>query len=227
MEIVTALLGREWFPFGQTGIVIAGFGNKEIFPSLHEIIVSEVIDGSLKYKKSRTQIIRRVGTTARIVAFAQREMVHAFMEGIAPNYRHELRKYLSTMFSQYPQRLLKSIPTVPKATVNKILPKLQAIGQTMLSNFEKQMDDFRRLNHIDPVLRAVNFLSKDMLAEVAEALVNLTSFKRRISLENETVGGPIDVAVISRGDGFIWIKRKHYFRPELNQHFLTNYRRRR
>jgi len=53
--------------------------------------------------------------------------------------------------------------------------------------------------------------------------VNLTSFKRRISLQAETVGGPIDVAVISKGDGFIWIKRKHYFKPELNQAFFSNY----
>ncbi len=39
----------------------------------------------------------------------------------------------------------------------------------------------------------------------------------------ETVGGPIDVVVISKGDGFVWIKRKHYFKPELNPHFFSNY----
>lgn len=37
------------------------------------------------------------------------------------------------------------------------------------------------------------------------------------------VGGPIDVAVISKGDGLIWIKRKHYFDRDLNQHFFSNY----
>jgi hypothetical protein len=58
---------------------------------------------------------------------------------------------------------------------------------------------------------------------MAEALVNLTSFKRRITAVAETVGGPIDVAVISKGDGFIWIRRKHYFKPELNHHFFSNY----
>jgi len=47
--------------------------------------------------------------------------------------------------------------------------------------------------------------------------------KRRWSLEWETVGGPIDVAVISKGDGFIWIKRKHYLRPELNPQFFEKY----
>ena len=31
---------------------------------------------------------------------------------------------------------------------------------------------------------------------------------------------PIDVAVISKGDGFIWIRRKHYFNAELNPSFF-------
>lgn len=45
---------------------------------------------------------------------------------------------------------------------------------------------------------------------MAEGMINLTSFKRRLVLDNfsETVGGPIDIAFISKGDGFIWIKRK-------------------
>ena len=70
----------------------------------------------------------------------------------------------------------------------------------------------------------VNALPKDELAAMAEALVNLTAFKRRLTGTLETVGGPIDVAVISKGDGLVWVKRKHYFPKELNPHFFTNYR---
>jgi hypothetical protein len=58
---------------------------------------------------------------------------------------------------------------------------------------------------------------------MAESLVNLTSFKRKVTMESETVAGPIDVALITKGDGFIWIKRKHYFKAELNPQFLANY----
>jgi len=69
----------------------------------------------------------------------------------------------------------------------------------------------------------VEVLPKDELAAMAEALVHLTAFKRKMNVGMETVGGPIDVAVISKGDGFVWVKRKHYFPAELNQHFFTNY----
>ena len=69
----------------------------------------------------------------------------------------------------------------------------------------------------------VTHLPKDELAAMAESLVRLTSFKRRVSVEAERVAEPIDVAVISKGDGFIWIKRKHYFQRELNPQFFANY----
>ena len=61
------------------------------------------------------------------------------------------------------------------------------------------------------------------LAQVASTLVGLSSFEQQLSLESETVRGPVDVAVVSKGDGFIWIDRKHYFRKELNDHFFQSY----
>ncbi len=50
--------------------------------------------------------------------------------------------------------------------------------------------------------------------------VTLTSLKRKVSLQAETVGGPVDVAVLSKRDGFVWIRRKQYFKEELNQHMV-------
>lgn len=50
--------------------------------------------------------------------------------------------------------------------------------------------------------------------------MNLKSFKRRVTPTAETIGGPVDVAVISKGDGLVWLKRKHYFPPELNPRYF-------
>jgi hypothetical protein len=44
-----------------------------------------------------------------------------------------------------------------------------------------------------------------------------------VSRDADTVGGPIDVVVISKGDGFVWLKRKQYFRADLNPHFIAGY----
>ena len=72
-------------------------------------------------------------------------------------------------------------------------------------------------------MASVASLSKEDLAELAESLIYLTYLKRRMSGSEESVGGPIDVAIITKGDGFIWIKRKHYFDIKLNQDFTLKY----
>jgi hypothetical protein len=53
--------------------------------------------------------------------------------------------------------------------------------------------------------------------------INLAKFFVDLSIEytkyvpgSNTVGGPVDVAGISRHEGFKWIERKHYYPPELN-----------
>ena len=86
----------------------------------------------------------------------------------------------------------------------------------MTKEFSKNMQEFAEEHFTDDTIEAVARLSKNELALMAEALVYVTSLKRKVSSESETVSEPIDVAVISKGDGFVWIKRKHYFEPKLN-----------
>ena len=63
--------------------------------------------------------------------------------------------------------------------------------------------------YAQPLMAAVVALPRRDLAAMAEALVSLTAFRARMSVtEKEHVGGPMDVAVLSKGDGFVWVKRK-------------------
>ena len=72
-------------------------------------------------------------------------------------------------------------------------------------------------------MQTISILQKEDLAEVAENLIYLTSLIRRITPDKESVGGPIDVALVSKGDGFIWMKRKHYFDESLNKNYFGKY----
>ena len=88
---------------------------------------------------------------------------------------------------------------------------LKGILRSAAEQLQKELEACIQSEQVTPVLDIVLSLPKNELAEMAETLVNLTSFRQRVSPDAETVGGPVDVAIISRGDGFIWIKRKHYF----------------
>jgi hypothetical protein len=222
-EIIFAATCREWAPQGKSGIVFAGYGQNEIFPSIISFNISQIFDGHVK-RSSFEDMAISLEQSASITPFAQADMAQVFMEGVAPSYRDMMERYLQKIFQDYPDQLLTLVPHIDPAKRSDLLNKMRDVGTKLFDKFVEDTRQYRSSNYVHPVVSAIAFLSKDMLAEVAESLVNLTSFKRRISINTaETVGGPVDVAVISKGDGFIWIKRKHYFKPEMNHRFLQNY----
>ena len=209
---------------GRSGVVIAGFGTEDIFPSVQSFLIEGIVDGYLKHKKDEDncpEITFENG--AAIVAFAQSEMVLTFLKGIEPNYKMAMERDLAQIFGTYPEIIIDKIEKLDEDEKNALKKSLKKIGSEQFTKYKEKLNNYERTNHIDPVLSVVISLPKDELAAMAESLVNLTSFKRKVSMEAETVGGPIDVAVISKGDGFIWIKRKHYFERESNPQFFANY----
>ncbi len=143
--------------------------------------------------------------------------------GVAPAYKDVLRGYLDALIDKYPEELIKEFKHLNVTEKADLLARMKQAGNNETSAFWNKVDAWAKEKHIDKVLNAVSVLPKDELASMAESLVNLTSFKRRVTLDAETVGGPIDVPVISKGDGFVWIQRKHYFEATANPHFLKNY----
>ena len=87
---------------------------------------------------------------------------------------------------------------------------LKVEAKQRATKFLNRAAHWMKVKHSDPILDVVEHLPKQELADMAEALVSITSLKRRISPDQEDVGGPIDVAAISKGDGFQWARGKHF-----------------
>lgn len=207
-----------------SGIVIAGFGTDEMLPKIATYEVEGAIDGKIKKVFVDEQsTIQNDEFSASIVPFAQNEMVRLFFEGISPALSNLVLEYIALIFQKYRQSIPFGEFGITEEVAAEIRKRLERDSGVLLEVLQEGLDEFKKINNTNPILQMVEVLPKDELAAMAETLVNLTAFKRKISREIETVGGPIDVAVISKGDGFIWVKRKHYFKPELNRHFFSNY----
>ncbi len=206
----------------HSGIVIAGFGGEDVFPRLRRFDFECIIAGQLKYVEGEQS---NIGPNERgvIVPFAQREPVDTFMEGIAPSIRKHLLDWWSDKLEELVGEIGEHLELSEEKQAGLNESFKQRCFEIVQNEHQQSLMKFSGENKVRPIIKIVGMLPKDELAEMAESLVNLTSFERRVTPEAETVGGPIDVAVISRGDGFIWIKRKHYFSTDLNPHFLSNY----
>jgi hypothetical protein len=206
---------------GHSGIVIAGFGRAEVFPRLHAFHFEAIAAGQLKYTK-REPITIGPDNRAGIVPFAQTDEVHTFISGVDPGIQGYVDGWWRRTMDELVDEVAKDLKLSQRRRDN-LLKRFASRCDTFVDEYESDLGKIQSAHYVWPVLKVLAMLPKDELAAMAESLVNLTSFKRRVSAEKETVGGPIDVAVISRGDGFIWIKRKHYFTRELNPQFFANY----
>ena len=216
VSLVFNILTCENFYFGSTGLVFSGYGNQEIYPALHSIEVAGTLSSKLLVKDTDTVIIDEENS-ASIVPFAQKDVMTMYIEGIHPHLEQVILESFGSILSEYNKE-------VSNMLCEDDQKKLQNIDlDELVSEFGKLIFLSRMNNQVKPTIDTVNILSKEDLAEMAESLIYLTFLKQKTSSSEESVGGAIDVAIISKGDGFIWKNRKHYFEKELNQHFFSNY----
>lgn len=213
-------------PPRQSGIVVAGFGAKDLYPKCYDFDVAAVFAGKTIKKDVRSQVISH-HNSAVVMPFAQSDDVKTFMEGIGPSLNQFLRDVFSVMFKKVlPEKARDEVAVklglddTQKKTLHTII---RDMCKGACDEAFNALDEKKWADYVDPVVQATAFLNKAELAAMAETLVNLVSFRKQVTMDAETVGGPIDVAIISKGDGFVWVKRKHYFPPELNHHFFSNY----
>lgn len=222
--VMVSLLSEQLSP-RQSGIVIAGYGENEYFPSLVEFSTDGFIGDRIKIIDRPSVDIDR-NYTSCVRAFAQRDMVQRFMNGCDASLFQSLMMGFHEVLHAGIHGALEKEGIFSKLGAKAKAKKEEAIDekiQEAIQQFIDDCDDHMRRAYSRPIIQMVSLLPKEELAALAESLVSLTSLKRRVSAEQETVGGPIDVALVSKRDGFVWIKRKHYFNRELNHHFFSNY----
>ena len=208
-----------------TGLVFIGYGEDELFPSLYSFETGFVVNGylSIRYLSENDAIIQPSHIDAAVRPFAQTDVMDTILRGIAPQVEDIFVKNYSIPIKKVFSDMANIVQTDNPTLANNIRDFINNNLDKYEKQYFKACRDLTSRDYISPFINSVITLDKEDLADFVESLIKLTSIKRKISPDQPTVGGPIDVMVISKGDGIIWMKRKHYFKPELNAHFFQNY----
>jgi hypothetical protein len=190
-----------------TGVVIVGYGEQDIYPVRHDFIVSGKIGKSLIYF---SEDIDRIGVDldSSIKPFAQSETVLQFIYGTDLNFSRSIDS-----------RFEDVLHSMEKLLNDEDKPKAAALSELMSNYINSKIENVYK----EPIVSIVSCMHTTELVSMAEAMVNLTALKKHVSTDTESVGGPVDVALITKGDGFIWIKRKLSYDPCLNRDLNQNY----
>ncbi len=209
-----AILSDEY----KSGVVFCGFGEEENYPSLYAVELELIVQNKLKFIVSH-QFKTTDSDPASIHPFAQREAIISFLRGIDPKFLNCIHGYMINIFGTIDSSIKNEFPDQIDVQ-KKLMLLIEHLKQKSISNIFKELGAVSEKDFINPTINATETLSKDDLAHMAETLVSLASFRQKMSPNLETICEPIDVAVISKKDGFIWIKRKHYFKPEMNPSYF-------
>jgi hypothetical protein len=181
-----------------SGLVFAGFGTGQHFPSMCSYMLGVPAQGQqLRKCELRIEEIS-AERPARIIPFAQNQLIRLFMEGLDPG----IRVFFDSQIRKLGERL--------------------EVGDEGIRKLQRDLDVLIN-SHGSGIIETISYLPKGELARFAQSLIEFTAFRQKVSMGQESVSEPIDVAVISRGDGFVWVRRSHYFPPELNPGFFRRY----
>ena len=218
-KFVTLSIRQNIFSEGKTGIVVFGFGREERFPSLVWYETDGLLCGHLKYRESAFIDIDRQGRRAAVLPFAQKDMIERFLYGLDESIEAGIKQFCKQSVPAIADALLERVEFDGDDAEDDLRQQARSAELAFLTELDQSAFEKIRQSSRTEIEDMVEFMPKPELAKMAEALIDLTSIKRRVTRGMETVGGPVDVAVISRSEGFVWVKRKHYFPPELNQRF--------
>jgi hypothetical protein len=204
----------------STGIVIAGFGDDDFLPGYLSKEVFGFVGEPVAWRDDKSGNVDYSTKTSLIEAFAKADMVETFSQGASPEVWKAVEKAFESHAAAVADASCKAAGiTSPNTT------QIAAAVQAQADAFRLEWTTATFRAHYMPLWSSVASLNVEELAELAETLVLLESLKEKVTSRTQSVGGPIDVAVITKSEGLVWIKRKLYFDPALNQRYLNRLQR--
>lgn len=205
-----------------SGILICGFGDDEYVPHAVHYRTDIVVLG-----RPRLRLVSRYSISAsdpsHVIPLADKEIIETLISGVSPSFASIISRGALGLILGIPLQLISQIDELSDERKAHYIAEAQKSLPVHFQTFTNGMTKQRDETYAEPIRRVIASLPVAELGTVAETLLSASQMHKKINPGVETVGGPVDVAVISKGDGFVWLRRKHYFDPRLNPTFVTKY----
>jgi hypothetical protein len=207
-DIAVFAVVKDLFLEDVTGLVFAGFGSEDRYPVCVTYLLSAIVLGIVKRGQASVDVID-TEVRSKIRMFADSEVTHAFIRGIDFGLERRVYGAMRMMLHSAVEQVIDAFPDTDPARRDQVRKRFQAdLVPQYLDAFRGMIGDYQQQAYINPVLRVLEIAARRELADTARELVSLNVFKKRIMAQKQTVGGAIDVAVISRENGFQWFTKQ-------------------
>lgn len=201
-----ACYSSDWMK--NSTLVFAGYGEKEILASFVQIDISGLAQGRVTHFLSNSwSLTADTYPLWGICLPAQRDAIDQYLRGHDTEMIQELINFALLSVSNLGDKIKNFLDLDEES--NERLKNLLNEHHTQLDNdMSETLDRYTEDNYLASLRQTMSSLSPADLVDVARSLIELQALRQTTTGQLNTVGGPIDVALISPLTGFEWIRHK-------------------
>lgn len=192
---VSYLTNPQWI---GTTLSLVGFGETDLLPSYVEVHILGFVGG---VRIGGAHVSSNPISTSEHLFYGQKDALESLVLGrdtILMDATAKQNEALSNFRTQLSDNDDVAVAQIREAFENTIAK----------ADLENEVINVGREQRLRPFQRAVQMSPVRDLAEFASTLVGVQAARAAFSQDNPTVGGPIDVATITRHEGFSWVRHK-------------------
>lgn len=183
------------------GIVVAGYGKKDLFPAIFRVVVDGRVNGKLRYDHYKSTQISSDNSSA-FFALTDTKKISNIITGIDQTLEEELYKIFINKTETHGNKLLRNLQE--KFPDNqKISSKVRNEFQHFMYHLKNNVDTYKANQFHKPFLKMLDNCSVDELVYIAELLMNAEIFGSDMTSKVDREDVMFNIASITKADHFV------------------------
>ncbi len=192
-----------------TFLVFAGYGENETMPHIYEHYIYGIDHRKLMHKPNKGFELTSEDKVVTIYAQGQPEIIKSYIHGVIDSHVDKLIDGHIKILKESIQRLaFEYLPEEDAILLDANAMPTNGLRKKLALVIDKCKEESEK-----EWLDSIKDYNLQKMASLAENFIKATELRKKIMNEAEEVGGLIDLAVISKNDGFQWLNRKSWYDP--------------
>lgn len=192
-----------WKSNSGSELVIVGYGAQDLLPRAEVVTIHGIFDGRIRRSEIESRDTSASGSFYRF--FGQWDASVQFIKGIDPALKERIIEH----FQELIRNQISSVSLFDEDEGDEDLEELiQDKVRRAASELNNEINSYSQENFVSPLIQVIKMAPQADLSKLAKSLIEIQAIRQSINQITPTVGGPIDVAVISKRHGFQWVAHK-------------------
>jgi hypothetical protein len=203
-EITRRILFKRIFSSNyDSRIALVGYGERDMYPSHIWIDFQGVVADKPRFIRDSIAIKHNYECSLR--THAQDEAIHTFLRAYHASFINVAKSIQSETIDQISSLADQNLPETESEIFSEKIESLKLEREeALMGAFSKASDE----DFVQPFTSTLSGLPSTSLGKMAESLIALQILRQSSQAIQDTVGGPVDVAVITLDKGFQWFRHK-------------------